>query len=74
MMKDAKLIQAWSFSWGETELRYNPKRNGSTWPGYHESAPLGKKGYWYGNHRSHEWIPASTAREALDHLERRYGI
>jgi len=40
------------------EIRYANKRN-ETWPGYHETAPLGKRGFWYGDHQLHKYIGVS---------------
>ncbi len=49
---DAKLIRENDHG---VELR-RASRKAQTWPGYHESAPLGKAGYWLGTHQSHEYL------------------
>lgn len=44
------------------ELRLATRR-AQTWPGYHESAPLGKAGYWIGTHRSHAYLGRTKPSE-----------
>ena len=43
---------------GRNDLYYARKKT-DTWPGYHESNPLGKKGYWYGTTMVHKHIGVS---------------
>jgi len=50
--KDAELIRSNDFGL-ELRLATDPSQ---TWPGYHMTCPLGRKGYWWGNHRKHEYL------------------
>jgi len=54
----------------EVEVYYASSTS-DTWPGYHESCPLGKVGYWIGTHRQHCHITSrlefcNQMREAED--------
>ena len=49
--RDAKLIETVG---AHIEIRY-ANRRAATWPGWHASAPLGKRGYWVGNFASHRY-------------------
>ena len=51
-MEDAKLIMENEYG---VELRH-ATRKAQTWPGYHESLPLGKAGYWVGTDRNHLYL------------------
>lgn len=68
MNHDAKLIRTTEY----VELRYAARKS-DTWPGYHDTAPLGKRGYWVGTHGLHTYLGSSNAR-ALDEFERMYEI
>ena len=48
---------------------YYARTKKDTWPGYDESCPLEKKGYWYGRHGRHIHVGMSKA-EALEYIER----
>lgn len=47
---------------GEIEIRYATRKS-DTWPGYHETCPLGKKGFWAGTEQEHKHI--GTRKEDL---------
>ncbi len=51
-VRDAKLVRE---NENGVELR-RASRKAQTWPGYHESAPLGRVGYWIGTRQSHEYL------------------
>ena len=72
-MEDAKLIKSYIIGGKSTELRFTPKANTQTWPGYDDSLPLQYAGYWYGTHDHHEHI-GKTEKEALEYLAGNYGI
>jgi hypothetical protein len=64
-VRDAKLVRG---NENGVELRNGQaSRKAQTWPGYHESAPLGRAGYWIGTHQSHEYVGRFMPHEA--HLE-----
>jgi len=72
-MEDAKLIKSYNVGEKTTELRFTPKANTQTWPGYDNSLPLSYVGYWYGTHDRHEHI-GKTEEEAFEYLAGNYGI
>ena len=72
-MEDAKLIKLYNIGGKITELRFTPKANTQTWPGYDGSLPLRYAGYWYGTHDNHEHI-GKTEKEAMEYLAGNYGI
>ena len=53
--RDAKLIETVG---AYIEIRHANRRS-DTWPGWDASAPLGKRGYWVGNHASHRYAGQS---------------
>ena len=72
-MEDATLIKTYIIGGKTTELRFTPKANTQTWPGYDDSLPLRYAGYWYGTNDRHEHI-GKTEEEALGYLAGNYGI
>jgi len=72
-MEDATLIKSYNIGGKTTELRFTPKANAQTWPGYDDSLPLRYAGYWYGTHDHHEHI-GKTEKEAMEYLAENYGI
>lgn len=54
---DAKLI---GYNEHGLELRHCTSK-AQTWPGYHESAPLGKTGLWAGNAQRHTLVSREEA-------------
>lgn len=58
-MKDAKLLMENRHG---VELRHASRKT-DTWPGYHESLPLGKAGYWMGTERDHRYLGRSMPDE-----------
>lgn len=51
-MAEAKLIAENEYG---VELRY-ARRKADVWPGYDETFPLGKAGYWLGTHQDHRYL------------------
>jgi len=47
------------------ELRFAAKKS-DTWPSYHARAPLGKRGYWYGEEKSHSYLGISPDPSELE--------
>jgi len=72
-MEDATLIKSYNIGGKTTELRFTPKANTQTWPGYDDSLSLRYTGYWYGTYDHHEHI-GKTKKEALEYLAGNYGI
>ncbi len=56
-MADATHIEDWG---GDTEIRY-ARYKSDTWPGFHETCPLGKKGFWHGNDMMQKYIGHTNA-------------
>lgn len=52
-MDDARLV---GITPDGLEVRICTHR-GQTWPGWHESVPLGRIGYWVGTARDHRVVP-----------------